>query len=107
MNTQQGSRNRTRLMSVPATLANLLDVLDSRSRGADATQYRAVVTSLAHELTQMDSNALEALLRASPAATEIYENQQYANAGLCRADLEVAMRAELAAKEAIQRAAKR
>jgi hypothetical protein len=107
MSTKQGLRNPSGMLSVPATLAHLLDVLDHRPRGANATQYRAVATSLAQELTRLDQATLDALLSSSPAAAEIYENQHYAHAGLCRSDLDQAMQAELQAKAVIGRAAQR
>ena len=48
--------------------------------------------------------ALARLLDHYPAAAEVYENLQYAHAGLCRSGLDAAMAAELRAKEAIDRA---
>jgi hypothetical protein len=107
MTTQQTLRNQAGVLTVPATLAHLLDVLDHRPRGADAAQYRAVAVSLAHQLTQLDQDTLDALLQSSPSATELYENLHYDHAGLCRSDLDAAMQAELLAKEALGRAARK
>ncbi|MGE5452071.1 MAG: hypothetical protein ACM3VZ_09560 [Acidobacteriota bacterium] len=107
MSTQQSLRNTAGTLSVPATLAHLLDSLDYRPRGAHAGQYRAVASGLAQQLDHMDRDSLEALLNASPAAAEIYENLHYAHAGLCRSDLEAATRAEMLAREAIDKAARR
>jgi hypothetical protein len=106
MSTQESLRNKAGVLTVPATLAHLLDVMDHRPRGADATQYRKVAASLASALTQLDGPELDALLRASPAATELYENAHYAHAGLCRANLDAAMQAEQLATQAIARAAR-
>lgn len=107
MATQQTSRNGTGALSVPSTLANLLDMLDYRPRGADAVQYRLVASSLARELSMLDRDTLEALLSSSPAAAEIYENLHYAQAGLCRSELDAATTAEMQAKDLIARAAKK
>lgn len=104
MSTQQGLRHNAGALSVPATLANLLDMLDYRPRGAHAAQYRAVASRLAKELETLDRDSLEALLNGSPAAAEIYENQHYALAGLCRSNLEAATQAEMLARAAIERA---
>ena len=104
MSTQQGLRHKAGALSVPATLANLLDALDYRPRGAHAAQYRAVASILARELDKLDRDTLEVLLNASPAAAEIYENLHYAHAGLCCSDLEAATRAEMQARDLIQRA---
>ncbi len=70
-------------------------------------QYRAVAASLARELSHIDRDVLEPLLSVSPAAAEVYENLQYAHAGLCRSDLDKAMNAELLAKAVIGKAAGR
>jgi hypothetical protein len=43
------------------------------------------------------------VLRAFPAAAELYENVQYAHAGLCRQPLEAALNAELLTRAAIAR----
>ena len=107
MSTQEGLRNQAGVLTVPATLAHLLDVLDHHPRGADAAQYRAVAVSLAHELTRLDQDTLALLLKSSPAAAELYENLHYDHAGLCRSDLDAAMQAELQAKEALGRAARK
>jgi len=45
--------------------------------------------------------ALDAVLEASPATAELYENLHYEHAGLCRSPLDAAMNAELAARTAI------
>ena len=47
------------------------------------------------------------VLDAHPAASQVYENLHYGHAGLCRSPLEWALGAELRAREAIERAARR
>ncbi|KAF1047054.1 hypothetical protein [Xylophilus sp.] len=87
-----------------AVLAGLLERLESRGP-ADAGQYRDVAARLARELADVPHDAaLENLLNVSPAASAVYENIQYAAAGLCRAPIDVAVAAELRAREAIARA---
>jgi len=91
-------------LTVVATLAHVLQKLE-RSTAVGADQYRAVVQHLSDELAKVPADAaLQAVLDAHPAAAEVYENLNYAHAGLCRSPLEVAMRAELRAREAIGRA---
>lgn len=92
-------------LSTAVALAQLLDQLDHRPRGADAAQYRAVARGLARELTRFDGDMLEPLLRASPAASEVYENMHYLHAGLCRSGLEPSLQAELLTRDALRRAA--
>ena len=90
------------------SLAHLLQQLESNPLEASAEQYRQVAARLKQELerTPVDGR-LEAVLRAYPAAADIYENLRYDVAGLCRAPLEQAVSAELEAKKAIEAAAKR
>ncbi len=86
-------------------MAQLLDHLDSAPRGADAAQYRAVAMLLSDLLLQLDEDVLALLLPLSPAARELYENLHYSHAGLCKSELDLALRAELAAQEALRKAA--
>jgi hypothetical protein len=51
--------------------------------------------------------ALRALMTALPALAEVYENLHYEHAGLCRTPLVAAACAEVAARDAIARAAAR
>ena len=92
-------------LSVPIALAQLLEHLERRPRGAHPAQYQAVAMRLVETLSQFDRDTLEPLLRASTATAEIYENLHYAQAGLCRADLDSAMKAEIIAKADIAAAA--
>ena len=111
--TQSQSQPQSRSQPIPAqlkvvfTLARLLERLDGSTEPVGADQYRSVVSHLSEELqkVRMD-DMLQALLNAHPAAAELYENLNYQHAGLCRSPLEASLNAELAAREALVRAAK-
>ncbi len=88
-----------------AAMANLIERLDRAPLRASAEQYRGVAQQITRLLQQAEPDQfLDAILRASPAASMLYENLRYERAGLCRAPLEVALNAELAASAAIGRA---
>ncbi|MBC5783278.1 hypothetical protein H8N03_10005 [Ramlibacter sp. USB13] len=88
-------------------LARMLERLDRSAEAVDAQQYRGVVEHLAEALRSAPHDAaLDAVLEASPATAELYENLQYGHAGLCRSPLERALNAELAARAAIDAARK-
>ncbi len=83
-------------------LARMLERLDRSPVAVDAQQYRGVVEHLSEQLRAAPHDAmLDALLEASPATAELYENIQYEHAGLCRSPLETALNAELAARAII------
>ncbi len=82
-------------------LAQLLQRLDQSREAVDGAQYRLVATRLASELEQADHESVQTLLGLSPSAAELYENIQYAHAGLCRSPLDAALAAEAAARQAI------
>lgn len=86
-----------------AVLAQLLERLDASRVPVDAHQYRTVAERLAQSLADPEVD-WGPLLAQSPAATDIYENLRYADAGLCRSPLELATAAEMAARSAIERA---
>ncbi|QTD43917.1 hypothetical protein [Ottowia testudinis] len=86
-----------------AVLAQLLERLDASRRPVDAHQYRAVVSRLSGMLADPEVD-WQPLLAESPAAATLYENLNYADAGLCRAPLEAATRAEMAARALIEAA---
>ena len=89
------------------TLARMLERLDRSTVAVDPQQYRGVVEHLSEVLRTVPHDAaLEAVLAASPATAELYENLQYRHAGLCRSPLEPALNAELAARAAIDAARK-
>jgi hypothetical protein len=92
-------------LAVVLTLAHVLEQLE-RSRGpVGADQYRSVVRRLSDELAAVPAEAaLQAVLDAHPAASQVYENLNYRHAGLCRSPLEHALGAELRAKEVIEKA---
>ncbi len=86
-----------------AIVAQLLERLDASAQPVDAHQYRTVAARLAALLADTGTD-WQPLLAQSPAAAAMYENLHYADAGLCRSPLDAAMRAELAARLAIDAA---
>lgn len=89
-------------------MAGLLERLESQPLGASAAQFRDVARLLNTLLSEAAPGAeLDALLVASPTLAELYENQHYAQAGLCRSPLEAGLNAELAATAALTRAARK
>lgn len=90
-----------------AAMASLLQRLDINPRGASAQQYRDVVEQVKRLLAAAEPGAmLDALLAGLPATAEVYENLNYAHAGLCRSPLEPALNAELAATALLARIAR-
>jgi len=88
-----------------AAMANLIERLERAPLQASAEQYRGVARQIGTLLAQAEPDGfLDAILNASPATSQLYENLQYERAGLCRAPLEAALNAELAASAAITRA---
>lgn len=86
-------------------LARMLERLDRSGVAVDPQQYRGVVEHLSELLRTVPHDAgLEALLEASPATAELYENLNYQHAGLCRSPLDPALSAEVAARDAIEAA---
>jgi hypothetical protein len=80
-------------------LARMLERLDRSGQAVDAQQYLGVVEHLTEVLRSVPYDAaLEAVLQASPATAELYENMNYQHAGLCRSPLELALDAEIAAR---------
>ncbi len=88
-------------------LATLLERLERSHVPIGAEQYRSVVSHLAAELEEVAAERdLSRLLDGFPATAELYENLHYAQAGLCRSQLEAATQAELEAQRAIAHARK-
>jgi hypothetical protein len=88
-----------------AAMAHPIERLEHTPLRASAEQYRGVARQITMLLEQAEPDEhLDALLRASPATAELYENLRYAQAGLCRAPLETALNAELEASAVIGRA---
>ncbi len=96
--------NATR-SSVSKTSLDVTERLEHSPVPVGADQYRSVVVHLVNEFGDVaPGDALGRLLDSYPAAAQVYENLQYAHAGLCRSGLDAAMAAELRAKEVIARA---
>jgi len=95
-------------LTVILTLARLLERLENSGVAMAADQYRSVVSHLAAELGKVTPDpTLHALLDAHPAAAALYENLNYAHAGLCRAPLDVSLASEVEARNVIATAARR
>jgi hypothetical protein len=93
---------RTAQPTALAVLAHLLERLERSPTPIDPHQYREVARRLSVAmLAEPDPAALEAVLGSLPAAAELWENLQYAHAGLCRQDLDSALAAEARARRAI------
>ena len=91
---------------VVLTLAQLLERLENSAAPLSADQYRSVVRHLADELgTAQPGPELDAVLKSFPAAAQLYENQRYEQAGLCRSPLELSLNTEQQARSALARIA--
>ncbi len=94
---------KTRLENVIA-LARLLERIERSTTAPDPEQYRALVRQLGDALdADLPQPALEAILGASPATAELYENLHYARSGLSRTPLERSIEAEMQAGQVLQR----
>lgn len=93
-------------LDVVVALARLLERIDGQHGTVSPEQYRAVAQHLSSTLAETPpSAALDQVLRALPAAAELYENLHYSHSGLCRSPLEAAMAAEQQAASSLQRIA--
>jgi hypothetical protein len=102
---ETGHRTSPAALQDLAAMATLLERLERQPRSVGAEQYRDVVRSVSKLLADAaPGDALHALLAVAPAAAEIYENLQYAHAGLCLSPLDRATAAEQAAAAAIEHA---
>lgn len=91
-----------------AAMAGLLERLEAAPSSASAEQFRGVARQVSALLAQAEPDEhLQRLLGAAPHTAELYENLRYGVAGLCRAPLDEALSAELAATAAIKRAQRR
>jgi hypothetical protein len=92
-----------------AAMAALLERLELNPHGsASAGQYRDVALRVRALLAEAPPGPmLDMLLAAAPATAALYENLQYAHAGLVRAPLEAALDAEIAATAALVKARRR
>lgn len=109
MNATNTPRAQTSLaknsLTVTHVLAQLLERLEHSPVPVDPVQYRSIVTHLVNEFGDVSpGEALRTLLDSHPAAAEVYENLNYAVAGLCRSPLDISLAAERLAKEAIKSA---
>ena len=85
-----------------AAMGMLLERLERLPRTAAPSQYRDVVMQVQRLLGEAEPGAaFDALLAGLPATAELYENMNYAYAGLCRSPPEAALSAEVAARLAI------
>ena len=92
-------------LTVTHVLAQLLERLEHSQVPVDPVQYRSIVTHLVSEFAEVSpGEGLRTLLDNHPAASQVYENVNYAAAGLCRSPLEISLAAERLAKEAIKSA---
>ena len=104
MNANTTAHTQTRL-TVTHVLAQLLERLENSKVPVDPVQYRSIVTHLVNEFADVSpGEGLRSLLDNHPAAAEVYENLNYAVAGLCRSPLDISLAAERLAKEAIKSA---
>jgi len=107
MTAAQRESLKNRLETVIA-LARLLERVEASGKPVGPDQYRTLVRQLGVALSQeMPDDALQAVLGAHPAAAEVYENLHYAQSGLSRSSLERSVASEMAASQAIARAARR
>lgn len=105
MSTPHTESIKTRLENAIA-LARLLERVERSGKAPDPEQYRALVHQLGSALAaDLPPAALEAILSASPATAELYENLHYERSGLSRSSLDRAVSAEMLASQALHRIA--
>ena len=86
------------------SLAHLLGRIERSGAAIDAESYRTVVARLQEALAgPLPDAALAAVLRSYPSAAEVFENMNYASAGLSCASLECKVSSEVLAAWLIQR----
>ena len=87
-------------------LARLLERVEASPITIGADQYRALVGQLKAVLAApLPAAPLEAILRAHPAAGEIYENMNYEISGLSRSSLERSVATEMLATQLLHKIA--
>jgi len=92
-------------LAVLFTLARLLEQLERSPERVHPEQYRSVVSHLVHELDRVEPDpTFRQLLDIFPGLSQVYENLQYAHAGLCRSPLDASLNAERVARAAIDSA---
>ncbi|MEZ5661239.1 MAG: hypothetical protein R3E83_22845 [Burkholderiaceae bacterium] len=91
-----------------ALLAATLERLERAGGALDPAQYRLLAQRLGEQLRSLEGHPrLRALLERFPSAADLYENLQYANAGMCLHSLEQSLSAEVKMRMAIDQAARR
>jgi hypothetical protein len=94
---------RNRLETLIA-LARLLERAERNELRPSAEEYQRLVEQTKHALqAELPEAALKAVLDAFPAASELYENLHYAQAGLARVELERSVKSEMAASEVLHK----
>ena len=97
---------KTRLENVIA-LARLLERVERSTVAPNPDQYRALVRQLGDALeADLPEEALKAVLGASPAAAELYENLHYEKSGLSRSPLDRSIQTEMLTSQTLHRIAK-
>ncbi|RZL09324.1 MAG: hypothetical protein EOP40_10280 [Rubrivivax sp.] len=77
-------------------------MFEDHRRPFHADQYRALVARLSAALRDAPADLdLDTLLTSFPATAQLYENLNYAVAGLCRSPLEASLMAELQARQVV------
>jgi len=96
---------RPRLENVIA-LARLLQRVEGGDLRVGPAQYRQLVRQLQTALSEpLPSDAMQVILDAHPAASEVYENLHYEHAGLTRAPLARSAASEVLARNWLARIA--
>lgn len=86
-------------------LAWKLERLERSPRAVDPEQFRVLIEQLKAELDAAPHDAsFDAVLARFPCTAELYENLNYEHAGLCRSNLDAALKGEMQARRAIDAA---
>ena len=94
-------------LEVVISLSRLLEKVEGSSQHVGADQYRSLVRQLSVALSQeIPYDALQAVLDAHPAASELYENLHYDVSGLSRSPLDRSVSSEMLASQALAKAAR-
>lgn len=86
-------------------MTQLLERVDANPALVGAAQYRKLVQTVQALIAADDlpGDALLAVLRASPAVAQLYENLHYERSGLSQSPLELAIASELSARQLLNR----
>ena len=92
------------MLEALVALARMLEKVDHGSQPLAAEQYRILIIRLEALLSEdLPADALKAILAHFPATAELYENLNYAHAGLVCAPLDQSIESERLAQQAIAR----